>query len=237
MAPAFVASIEAVNASIVAPPNNNSKTGQSGGGTSINTTGATLLVAVLRSNGSTPTITDSASNTWSLGTVFTIGGVSRVRLAWVINPTTSTTHTFNPNALEGSAEIFAFSGSGSWSLTTVSGATSSTSGTSVTTRSISTSANDLVIAGLSSNASQSAGTINNGFDGGISGGPAGTALPQRLSGTPEVGMGGYLISSGGSISATFTTSVSNADWIWVIGGFTLTPAGAARNIVLMILEG
>jgi hypothetical protein len=238
MSASFLASIEAVNSAYIAAPNNNSKTGLAGGGTSIDTTGATMLCAIIRANSANPLLTDSASNTWQLSSTFTSGGVARIRVAWVFNPITSTTHSFNPtpNPNEASCDVFAFTGAGSWSQVNIAGATTNTSGTSVTTGSIGTSSGDVVLAGLCSNASISSGTVNNGFDGGIAGQPFGTALAQRLSGTPELGMGAYLISGGGSINAKFTTSASNGDWIWAICSFTLLPPAASRGVVFNIWE-
>ena len=220
MPPSFIASIEAVRSTYVAPPNNNSTTGAAGGATSIDTTGATLLVAVVRANGSGASISDSEGNVWTYGAEFG-PGITRVRLAWVFNPLTSATHTFNPTSNEGSADVFAFGGSGTWAQTEMDGATITSPGTSVTTDSIPTTDFDVVIAGLSSNGSISGGAVNNGFSGGIAGEPA-NALPQQLSGTPEVGMGAYLISPGGSTDTTFTSLTNNADWVWIIGSFTLT---------------
>ena len=107
--PTFIASIEAINGGT------NSTTGASGGNSSIDTTGATLLAAVVRANGTAPTISDGV-NTWQYGTVYTNGSSCQMCVAWVSSPVTSTTHSFDATASEGSAEVFAFSGGSSWTL-------------------------------------------------------------------------------------------------------------------------
>lgn len=239
--PAFLKSIGCIASAIISPPSNNSITGASGGANTIDTTGATLFVAILRCNGGSgnpPDISDSEGNIWSLGSISTGIGSCLMRLAWVFNPTTSTTHSFDcpAPATEGSAEVFAFGGSGTWSKISEVLASSETSGTSVVTGSVTALLDDVVIAGIGSNGSESSGTINSGFSGGISGDPTDTALPQLLSSSPEVGMSGFLISSGGSVAATFSTSVSNGDWKWAISNFRLSatpPPTSVPSVCIM----
>lgn len=209
--PVFIASIEAISGT-------NSITGQTGGASTIDTTGATLLVACVRANGSTPTITDSAGNTWVYGTEFiNDGSICHMRVAYVVNPVTSATHSFTPSAAEGSADIFAFSGGSGWVLDTEAGG--GATGTSTTPSITPAGINEVIVVSIGSNAGETSGTVNNGFTGGQGVG-AGDALPQKLSGSPEVGMGAYLIyTSASAINAEFTASPNNSDFNPLIAAF------------------
>lgn len=218
----FLGSIEAIQGATGGQVN--STTGASGGASSLNTIGATFLVAIVRAFNATPTMVDGESNTWDFGTVFNVGG-REIAVASVNAPTTSTTHTFNPNASDGSAEIFAFSGPGPWTLDVEAGAALAQSGTSVVTDSITPAGDgEILVAGICSGVSLSAGTVNNGFSGGIAGDATDVALPQLLNGNPCAGMGGYLVDAADTaIDATFTTAQSNSDWVWVIAAFKSAP--------------
>jgi hypothetical protein len=219
----FLKSIVALKTSFAIP---NSTTGLAGGATSIDTTGATLLVAFTAGgNSGTPTMVDSASNTWASGPEFSQGAANpAVNFHYVFNPITSTTHTFDPEHTAGSCVVFAFSGAGIWALDQMVGATTQTSGTTVTTGSVTPSqVGDVIIGGIGSFASIGPGSVNNGFTGG-QGVAAGSALSQRLSGSPCPSLAGYLIdSASSSINVTFSSVPSNADWIWAIAAFKLTP--------------
>jgi hypothetical protein len=208
----------------------NTVTGASGGAANIDTTGATLFVAIIQTQfaGGAPTMTDKKNNTWQYGTLFNATGhPTAISIAYCFNPTTDTTHTFTPVGQAACSQVFAFSGAGTWSLESQNGATSQTSGQSVVTGTITPSvAGEVILAGLATNGSISTGTVNNGFNGG-QGVAAGAALPQALSGSPEAGMGAYLVDSGTSpIGATFTTSANNSDWLWLVASFKLAPAGS-----------
>jgi hypothetical protein len=99
--------------------------GSSGGGTftsgAINTTGATLLIAVVTSfaSATAPTLTDSAGNTWVSQTAQSSGGLTpgRLQIFWVDNntPNTSASHTVTLTGAGAfsAVEFAAFSGSGS----------------------------------------------------------------------------------------------------------------------------
>ena len=212
----FLASIEAIHGGT------NSTTGATGGAASINTTDATLLVAVVRAADNTPVITDSANNTWNYGPVYEATGTACfIYIAWVSNPVTSTTHTFSPTAVDGSCDVFAFTGGTAWTLDVSAGAVAATPGTTVLTGSLSLSGDgEIIVAGIGSNGSESSATVSNGFSGGITGDAADEALPQLLSSSPELGGGAYLIDSADTlISTTFSTGTSNTDWTWVIAAF------------------
>lgn len=71
-------------------------TGAQTGGTTgaVDTTGATLLVAVVtRYSGGVPTVSDSNSNTWTALTDRT-GGEAAARIYYAVNPTVGSAHTF-----------------------------------------------------------------------------------------------------------------------------------------------
>jgi hypothetical protein len=81
----------------------------------IDTTGAKLLVIALAyNNGITPTISDSAGNTWTALTATSNGSTRSTRLYYCINPTVSATHTFTfgPASVLGSVVVSAWSASG-----------------------------------------------------------------------------------------------------------------------------
>jgi hypothetical protein len=222
--PTFVASIACIQTGTPAPQTN-STTGASGGAQSIDTTGATLLVAFVRSvdSSTTPTIIDSESNTWVYLEQYGPAGHSpQACIAYVVNPTTSATHSFTATSEDGSAEVYAFSGTGSWSVDKQSGTNTTQSGTTPSTDTITpANANEVVIAGFSSNQAVVSGTVNNGFSGGISGDATDVALCQQLNTNPETGGTGYLFSTGSSVDATFTFSSGNTDWIWAMACFVL----------------
>lgn len=64
------------------------------GGTSsaINSTGADLVIAAASYYNTSPTVTDSAGNTWTYATIRS-GGIYRTRIAYCLAPTTSASHT------------------------------------------------------------------------------------------------------------------------------------------------
>jgi len=78
----------------------------------INTTGAKLLlVSFVFNNGVTPTLTDSAGNTWTALTATSNTSTRSTRQYYCINPTTSATHTFTfgPASVLGSIVVSAWS--------------------------------------------------------------------------------------------------------------------------------
>jgi hypothetical protein len=224
--PTFLGSITSVNSEYTP---NQSTTGGYGpygtAATSIDTTGASLLVAIMMTRATgTITMADSESNAWTYGTNYAaIGSSTVMTVAYCANPVTSSTHTFNPQSSGGdpACVVFVFGGGSGWTLDTEAGATTSTSGSTVATGSIiPAGAGEIIVAGIGSNSSNAIASINNGFDGGISGQTLGTMLPQYINDSAEPGGGGYLIdNSGASISATFLTNPLNPDWTWVIAAF------------------
>ena len=216
--PVFLASTEAPLVSDGGP---NSSTGRSGGPATIDTTGATLFIAVIRSTAANATITDSVNNIWSFGTDHSANGV-HIIVGFSNVTTTSTTHTFAPVGTFATAEVFAFKGGVGWTIDSDLGATSVTTGTVITTGSITPSVGEVVVAGLSSNGSLPSGeiTMTNGFFGGVLGSAPNDALTQLITDNIEVGGSGYLIpASVAPINTVFTSPTSNTDWTWSITSF------------------
>ena len=88
-----------------------SASGGAGGSTgSVDTTGATILIAVGVADSGTPSITDSKGNTWN--SLTQVGGsfptYHRCRLYYVENPTVGTGHTFTVAGTNASACFAAF---------------------------------------------------------------------------------------------------------------------------------
>jgi hypothetical protein len=75
---------------------------------SLDTTGATLLVAVCM-DASTTGVTDSKSNTWATAVVQTTSG-NTLGIYYVKNPTVGTGHTFTCGSVVASISVAAFSG-------------------------------------------------------------------------------------------------------------------------------
>jgi IPT/TIG domain len=226
----FIASISAIDGIATV-------TGVNGSGNqaTINTTGATLLVAVCWDSNVLPGIKDASTfaglsgvslNTWVLATtngVVPVGNDCSVAVYYCVSPTTSATHAFGPTLQGpnyGAVQVYAFSGATDWTVDVFS-IGGPNSGSSVTTNSITpTQAGDVIVAGYGSNggAPASSSTINNGFAGG-QGVAVGNYLPQ-LNGVSEVGGSGYLIDNAhAAINATLASATSNPDWATVICAF------------------
>jgi Chitobiase/beta-hexosaminidase C-terminal domain len=223
--PLFIASIATIDTSDFFQGGTNSVTGQPGGANSINTTGATLLVAFIRTGAtnSVITFTDTGNNIWNFGPLSALN-FSRSVLAWVSNPTTSTTHQFtvHGNTNVTAAEVYAFSSvAGTWTMDTHAESTSGNTAPIITNSITPSGVNEIVVAGCASNSGLTSATVNNGFNGG-QGVPAGSALCQRLDGGAEVGGSAYLIDSTTSlINATFLPTPGTAgDWGWAIASFS-----------------
>lgn len=136
---------------------------------SIDTTGATLLVASLGSYSGSPTISDSKGNTWTLLTAVTsAGGVLYQVLAYVENPTVGSGHTFTPtggNLYQGLA-VAAWSGVAvSSALDQQNSATTggSTANTLATGSITPTTDNQLVVVGMNNDDPLATMSIDSGF--------------------------------------------------------------------------
>lgn len=99
------------------------------GGTSsaINSTGADLVIAAASYYNTSPTVTDSAGNTWTYATIRS-GGIYRTRIAYCLAPTTSASHTitWSGSSSYPSIAFAAFSGVDSYDQESGSGGASAT---------------------------------------------------------------------------------------------------------------
>ena len=190
LTPTFIASIEfALNI--------NSTTGSMGGASSIDTTGATLLVAILK-GAHNPTInpsnvSDSAGNRWLVGTTYHAIGQfeadTEICVAYVVNPITSTAHTFGTNLFDGGADFFAFRGATNWTLDVEAGFSTAITESTIVTDSITPSTpHSVIVAGIVSNDLVAVtGTVNNGH-----------------SFANEAGGAAYLLAQAATTGTTFT---------------------------------
>lgn len=127
-------------------------TGSPAGGVTaaINTTGANLLVVVETQYSGTAvaSVDDSPHNTWShLTQQINSGSSASVRIAYVISPATSTSHTFSFTGGYGSVEVIAFSKGTTITYDTTSAATGS--GGTIQPGSVTpAAANSLLVCGL-----------------------------------------------------------------------------------------
>lgn len=77
----------------------------------IDTTGASLLVAMVHGHGGTFSISDSKSNTWTLAQSISVSG-ARSNLYYVANPTVGSGHTFTGGSSVGTSSLYAAAFSG-----------------------------------------------------------------------------------------------------------------------------
>lgn len=182
----------------------------------INTTGATLLAAVVTGITSSPGLTDSASNTWSGGTL--IGVIpDYVTIYYKLNPATSASHTFtlgSGSATFSALAVAAFSGGPQKTFDALSvgatGASSSPSGGSITPA----QNNEIVIAGVENH---SGGTTINSLNGGFTIPANGNfaAIANQNAGAAIA----YLIqTTAGAANPTWTLSASDT-WVAVNAAF------------------
>lgn len=196
-----------------------SASGGAGGSTgSVDTTGATILIAVGVADSGTPTITDSKGNTWN--SLTQVGGsfptYHRCRLYYVENPTVGTGHTFTVAGTNASACFAAFDATATTSVFDAEngaqnlGVSSATGGTVTPAGS-----NYLYISGLGNedaSVSPSLGSsftlaVNESHVGGVS---YGSALAYKYTSAGE--------NPAWSLGGTFDVNVVNATFVGVGGG-------------------
>lgn len=181
-------------------------TGNAGGTTSaINTTGANLIVVGVHDVGTNPSsISDSASNTWTLAKA-QLGTSVGVALYYCYNPTTSASHTFSESgASDPSMFVIAFSGAVSSPLDQTNSGTSSA--TTVQTGSVTPSQNNEILAVIGANGSGGSVTLNS-IDSGFT-------ITDKVPGAGANASGGiaYLFqSTAASVNPTLTFSTSNGN--------------------------
>lgn len=221
--PTFIASIMAANG-----VGSNSVTGASGGASSINTTGATLLCAVIIAhNAGTPTmsISDSKSNTWTITAPVQVTTDIWASVAYVLSPSSvGSGHTFTSSSPASYTAVFAFGTSTGWTFDQKSTSGSSANSPQTTPSITPALANEVIIAGFGDFNAIVTGTVNNSFAGGQGVGST-NFIPQNLSGSPCVGGAAYLIDSSTSsinVTFTFTPSTSGFSYGSIIAAFKHT---------------
>ena len=141
----------------------------SGSSTSINTTGATLLVAVTNADVFPALVTDSANNTWQFASLYSGIVYTNLLISYVPNPITSASHTFSFRRFAGSFTsgiFYACSGTDTiYPLRSQNGLFTASSGT-FQTGSVTPQAGDLVVAGAATSQfplSTFSASIDSGF--------------------------------------------------------------------------
>lgn len=134
---------------------------------SIDTTGATLLVIAIAYNTGSPTVSDSKSNTWTAATAYNNGSLY-LRYYYAVNPTVGTGHTFTITATGLAPAILAMAFSGADTVTPydkIDGGSvnSATQGGVGTTGFTPTNDNSLIIAAVAQTATASAFTAGSGW--------------------------------------------------------------------------
>ena len=187
----------------------------------INTTGANLIVVHISSySGATGlTLSDSASNTWTL-IVSTAISHPESSLYYCLNPTTNASHTFTVSGsnLYCVAQISAWSGAAISGALDQSNSNTSGSGTTLQPGSVTPSLNgELVITGVSDDTPPGVFSIGSGF----------TILSQDAgSGNAQGGACAYLVqSTAAAINPTWTISVSQSFIAATIATFEVGSAG------------
>ena len=130
----------------------------------IDTTGATLLVAICATNNAngTPSVSDSASNTWTALTAHSVSGAfAQSQILYVINPTTSATHTVTIGAAASNLavlSVIAFAGTSTFDAQ--SGNSTSGAATGITSGTITTTADgELIVWGVANQVTSSTGNF------------------------------------------------------------------------------
>jgi hypothetical protein len=219
-------------ASITVQGTNNSLSGNTPVGGSINTTGATVLIAALRANANpyTPVsgtnIIDSMGNTW-LFTTFAYSGNHGISnavagFAYCSNPITSAAHTFEALGNYLTMDVYAFSGGGvgGWAFDQFATTPGPESGP-VTCGPITPSQTGEIILGVIASFNEiTEGTVNNGFSGGVIGDPADQARFIGFTDNDMVGSSAYLIDAADApISAVFQDTGGNSDYTGALASF------------------
>lgn len=193
----------------------------------LNTTGATLIVAVLTAT-STPTISDSVggqSNAWNYLTSATgAGNVTRIAYAYANTGggalQTGASHVFTPAGGAACLAVYVFSGT----LTTAavfdsanqSSGNASGSPTSFQPGTITPTSGDLVICGFGNNGTVNTCTINSSFTG---------LLRQTNGANFEIIGGAYLLNAANSALNPTWSGNANATSACVIACFQSAPPG------------
>lgn len=178
--------------------------------TAVKTLGANLIVVSAAWTGTTPTLSDSATNTWTSGTVRTLNTTSG-QLFWTLSPITSSAHTFTftGTANKPAIAVAAFTLKAS---TIIQGGTTTT-GTSIgRTPSGSGSSNLVAVGGLAYNDTTVAAT------GSIAANSVVTSQGFVSAAATANALGVGII-----WETTASTSASAYSWTWSVSGDATTP--------------
>ncbi len=198
----------------------------------IDTTGATLLVIVLGFFNSTPTISDSKSNTWTALTNSHEAAGSNCQIFYVANPTVGSGHTFTNGTSDSYSSVLVSAWSGAATTTPFDQQNQNNAGpvTSASTGSITPGENnELVIAGVSLRDNGSTGdtvSINGGF----------TISDQ----VPSVGFA-HLQGASAYLIQT-TAAAANPTWSWTNSDYVATTiasfkaAGGGASVVPILMR-
>lgn len=188
-------------------------TGTSSGSTTpaTNTTGANLIVvAISFNNGSSPTVSDSKSNTWTALTSQNGGTGNCTRLYYCFSPTVGTGHTFQVAGASTFSAIAAMAFSGALSFDQQSGP-GTVSGNNLTPGAIMpTNDNSLLVTCVNHN-STSAETINSGF--------SAISFPQVNGVTYQLGMAYLIQGAKASINPTWTSGSAGTTPVAAMSSF------------------
>lgn len=132
----------------------------------INTTGASLIVlAISVNNGTTPTVTDSAGNTWTALTSQTATGLAKIAFYYKASPTTSATHTFTNTGTFPTIGVMAFNNTLGVAPFDVENGAMTASGTTRSTGSVSPSLdNEVIVTALAGTPTGGGVSIDSGFN-------------------------------------------------------------------------
>jgi hypothetical protein len=133
----------------------------------LDTTGATLLVAVMSTSSAAPTITDSNGNTWNYLTTQTQANAVQSRIAYVFAPTVGAGHVFTGHGGSGVIGfVYAFSGPATTAACFLNQNGAVVNSGSVQPGSVTPAAGGVIITGIVGVLNDtSAATINDSFTG------------------------------------------------------------------------
>jgi hypothetical protein len=184
------------------------------GSSTLNTTGATLLVAVLGAYNADPTISDSKGNTWNYLTSYQRVNGTYTRIAYAYaSLSLGAGHTFTAGGTSAGGVVLAFSGTytgGDPYDGQVNGATSTFAQGAITP-----SAGDLVICGFMNNDNPASATIV-----GAGADTAWSAMVTQFNPTYETGAAAWIQASGAALNPTMAAGAgSNNSGSATIAGF------------------
>jgi hypothetical protein len=198
----------------------------------LNTTGATLLVAVVTASSAVATISDSNGNTWNyLTTRTSTNNANKTRIAYAFGPTVGAGHTFTVGGgTFAVAFVYAFSNTVTTSSVFDNENGGPCTGSTFQPGSVTRTTGDVTITGWGSNAVVTTGSINDSF----------TGLLSDFNVADEAGQAAYLVdTSASSINPTWTTNTgAPQSGATAIASFkAATGAAANQSSPILTLSG